>query len=75
LITFICITKPYLLIPYFNNFKNNYLHSVIHTMANFELVMPKLGESIIEATIVRWHKKEGDQVVEMNQLQTLQLTR
>lgn len=33
-------------------------------MANFELVMPKLGESIIEATIVRWHKKEGDQVSE-----------
>jgi 2-oxoglutarate dehydrogenase E2 component (dihydrolipoamide succinyltransferase) len=33
-------------------------------MANFELVMPKLGESIIEATIVRWHKKEGDSVVE-----------
>ena len=33
-------------------------------MANFELVMPKLGESIIEATIVRWHKKEGDLVVE-----------
>ncbi len=33
-------------------------------MANFELIMPKLGESIIEATIVRWHKKEGDQVVE-----------
>ncbi len=33
-------------------------------MANFELVMPKLGESIIEATIVRWHKKEGDQVIE-----------
>lgn len=33
-------------------------------MANFELVMPKLGESIIEATIVRWHKKEGDKVIE-----------
>lgn len=33
-------------------------------MANFELVMPKLGESIIEATIVRWHKKEGEQVLE-----------
>ncbi len=33
-------------------------------MANFELIMPKLGESIIEATIVRWHKKEGDLVVE-----------
>lgn len=33
-------------------------------MANFELVMPKLGESIIEATITKWMKKEGDQVVE-----------
>ena len=41
-----------------------YTIAYIHTMANFELVMPKLGESIIEATIVRWHKKEGDQVVE-----------
>ncbi len=33
-------------------------------MANFELIMPKLGESIIEATIVRWLKKEGDAVTE-----------
>lgn len=33
-------------------------------MANFELVMPKLGESIIEATIVRWLKKAGDAVTE-----------
>ena len=33
-------------------------------MANFELIMPKLGESIIEATIVRWHKKAGDHVKE-----------
>lgn len=33
-------------------------------MAKFELVMPKLGESIIEATIVRWHKKAGDPVTE-----------
>ena len=33
-------------------------------MANFNLIMPKLGESIIEATIVRWHKKEGDHVTE-----------
>jgi len=33
-------------------------------MANFELVMPKLGESIIEATIVRWLKKAGDEVTE-----------
>jgi 2-oxoglutarate dehydrogenase E2 component (dihydrolipoamide succinyltransferase) len=33
-------------------------------MAIFEVVMPKLGESIIEATIIRWLKKEGDSVAE-----------
>ena len=27
-----------------------------------DLVMPKLGESIIEATILKWHKKPGDRV-------------
>ena len=27
-----------------------------------DLVMPKMGESIMEATILRWHKKAGDQV-------------
>lgn len=31
-------------------------------MADFQLVMPKMGESIMEATILKWHKKEGDQV-------------
>ena len=31
-------------------------------MAKFELIMPKMGESIIEATILNWVKKEGDQV-------------
>ncbi|WP_439506595.1 dihydrolipoamide acetyltransferase family protein [Sediminibacterium sp.] len=31
-------------------------------MAIAELVMPKLGESIMEATILKWHKKVGDQV-------------
>lgn len=31
-------------------------------MAIAELVMPKLGESIMEATILRWHKKVGDSV-------------
>lgn len=31
-------------------------------MAVFELVMPKLGESIYEATILNWVKKEGDSV-------------
>lgn len=33
-------------------------------MSNFEIVMPKLGESIIEATITRWLKKEGDSIKE-----------
>jgi 2-oxoglutarate dehydrogenase E2 component (dihydrolipoamide succinyltransferase) len=31
-------------------------------MAIAELVMPKLGESIMEATILKWHKKPGDAV-------------
>jgi 2-oxoglutarate dehydrogenase E2 component (dihydrolipoamide succinyltransferase) len=33
-------------------------------MAIVDLVMPKMGESIMEATILRWHKKEGDHVKE-----------
>jgi len=31
-------------------------------MAIADLVMPKLGESIMEATILKWHKKVGDPV-------------
>ncbi len=31
-------------------------------MAIAELTMPKMGESIMEATILRWHKKVGDLV-------------
>ncbi|MCS6934880.1 MAG: 2-oxo acid dehydrogenase subunit E2 [Chitinophagales bacterium] len=31
-------------------------------MARFELVMPKMGESITEATILKWNKKPGDLV-------------
>ena len=31
-------------------------------MAIAELIMPKLGESIMEATILRWHKNVGDRV-------------
>jgi hypothetical protein len=27
-----------------------------------DLIMPKLGESIMEATILKWHKKVGDHV-------------
>ena len=31
-------------------------------MAVVDLVMPKLGESIMEATILKWHKQPGDKV-------------
>ena len=31
-------------------------------MATFEIVMPKMGESIIEATITKWLKNEGDRI-------------
>ena len=31
-------------------------------MAQVELIMPKMGESIMEATILKWLKKEGDPV-------------
>jgi len=33
-------------------------------MADIEIVIPKLGESVIEATITRWLKNEGDHVEE-----------
>jgi 2-oxoglutarate dehydrogenase E2 component (dihydrolipoamide succinyltransferase) len=33
-------------------------------MAQFEIVMPKMGESIEEATITKWFVKEGDTVSE-----------
>jgi 2-oxoglutarate dehydrogenase E2 component (dihydrolipoamide succinyltransferase) len=36
------------------------------TMAQFELIMPKMGESIMEATILKWVKQEGD-VVELDE--------
>ena len=31
-------------------------------MAIVDLVMPKMGESIMEATVLKWHKKPGDAV-------------
>src|SRR4051812_49823572 len=31
-------------------------------MANFDLIMPKMGESVAEATIIKWTKKEGDKI-------------
>ncbi|MBC7937408.1 MAG: 2-oxo acid dehydrogenase subunit E2 [Rhizobacter sp.] len=33
-------------------------------MSLVDLVMPKLGESIMEATILKWHKKAGDKVAQ-----------
>ncbi len=33
-------------------------------MAKFDIVMPKMGESVIEATITKWLKSEGDQIEE-----------
>ncbi|MGN6605030.1 MAG: dihydrolipoamide acetyltransferase family protein [Ginsengibacter sp.] len=31
-------------------------------MSTVDLIIPKLGESIMEATILKWHKKPGDKV-------------
>lgn len=33
-------------------------------MSVVDLIMPKLGESIMEATILKWHKKAGDKVAQ-----------
>jgi 2-oxoglutarate dehydrogenase E2 component (dihydrolipoamide succinyltransferase) len=35
-------------------------------MATVDLVMPKMGESIMEATILKWHKNPGD-IVKMDE--------
>src|SRR5215213_2754373 len=31
-------------------------------MPTVDLVMPKMGESIMEATVLKWHKRPGDKV-------------
>lgn len=31
-------------------------------MSSTEIIMPKMGESIFEATVIRWLKKEGDRI-------------
>ena len=33
-------------------------------MSLVDLIMPKLGESIMEATILKWHKSPGDTVTQ-----------
>jgi 2-oxoglutarate dehydrogenase E2 component (dihydrolipoamide succinyltransferase) len=35
---------------------------IVFYMARVELVMPKMGESIMEATILKWRKKPGDKI-------------
>jgi 2-oxoglutarate dehydrogenase E2 component (dihydrolipoamide succinyltransferase) len=35
---------------------------IVNDMAVVDLIMPKLGESITEATILKWHKQPGDTV-------------
>jgi 2-oxoglutarate dehydrogenase E2 component (dihydrolipoamide succinyltransferase) len=37
-------------------------------MAKYEVIMPKMGESVQEATITKWFKKEGDRVEEDDSL-------
>lgn len=34
----------------------------LENMANFDLIMPKMGESVAEATIIKWTKNEGDKI-------------
>jgi 2-oxoglutarate dehydrogenase E2 component (dihydrolipoamide succinyltransferase) len=36
--------------------------SKIKVMAQFELILPKMGESVAEATIIKWTKNEGDTI-------------
>ncbi|HPA36232.1 MAG TPA: 2-oxo acid dehydrogenase subunit E2, partial [Chitinophagales bacterium] len=33
-------------------------------MSEYQLLMPKMGESVIEATILTWHKQPGDTINE-----------
>ena len=35
-------------------------------MAKVELIMPKMGESVAEATIISWHKEVGE-TIEMDE--------
>ncbi len=39
-----------------------YASQTLEFMARVELIMPKMGESIVEATILNWLKKPGDKI-------------
>jgi 2-oxoglutarate dehydrogenase E2 component (dihydrolipoamide succinyltransferase) len=43
---------------------SDYLIKPMNDMPLVDLVMPKLGESIMEATILKWHKNPGDTIKE-----------
>ena len=42
--------------------KEHVYYPYLCLMADFNLIMPKMGESIMEATILRWLKKPGDMI-------------
>lgn len=45
------------------NFTNFAASNIIpKSMAQFELIMPKMGESVAEATIIKWLKQPGDTI-------------
>ena len=50
------VSVYFILIVNFEIQISNYYMSLV------DLVMPKLGESIMEATILKWHKKPGDAI-------------
>jgi 2-oxoglutarate dehydrogenase E2 component (dihydrolipoamide succinyltransferase) len=41
---------------------NPNLHNQKIDMAQYELLLPKMGESVAEATIIKWTKQPGDQI-------------
>ena len=43
----------------FSNFANV---KIKHTMARYELKLPKMGESVAEATITSWVKEVGETI-------------
>jgi 2-oxoglutarate dehydrogenase E2 component (dihydrolipoamide succinyltransferase) len=45
-----------------SHFKNTNFVLNLRDMAQVELIMPKMGESIMEATILKWLKKPGDKI-------------
>jgi 2-oxoglutarate dehydrogenase E2 component (dihydrolipoamide succinyltransferase) len=42
--------------------KLTFLNIKTLNMAKYELIMPKMGESIVEATIIKWHKNVGETI-------------